>query len=593
MATDYSTLSDEELDKIIAGAEQPGKGLQAIQARGAKALATLPKATAEEIEPSAWGRGMAALGGALQEPVLGGMEKLRIMFPGRGAAGEEEPKRIGAERAARRATLRELEETPAGMLGATLGKGLPYALAQSPGAVGTAGALTGFLGGGPDRPSGPFSELGASGVQAGIEGLSGWLPAKALQAAGKAVGATTGQLTKEGIRAKEIEEAAQRLGVPRPTFGQTYPNSWVSAFEKADSSHAKLVNEQAEALYNVMKKDTPYGVPDVGGAYLDQLKQAVKNRYDLGAKMYQNVDDIVSSQGLGTLRPTYTANVLKNTGNPGYQTAVEELSKYGFEAGNMLGTTAAQLRQIPLSFADYNTARVATNKAWGNLNRAIDNAQFSGNAPSTELKAARKYLGDLRDALDSDAERWATQNAGNKEAVDAFKNANKYWKEQVVPTVVENPFARKVASQRRGFPTGERATSLSLSSANIPLVDRLLPTMSGPGEDMTVLLRNLPEVRATALTDEAAQTPRGTLHALAQAAEGRRDIGVLEKLASNIPVLSPAVRGTVNLRPIRRFAGAEDVLTGLPRAAAYSTAVPWGSNELQDYEAKLLGRSGR
>lgn len=594
MATDYSTLSDEELDKIIAGGDQPGKGLAAIQARGAKAIATIPPATAEEIEPSPLKRGFAALGGALQEPVLGSLEKLQLAFPGRGAAGDATRQRIATDRATRRGALRQLEETPAGMVGATVGKGLPYAMATSPGAAASVGFGTGFLGGGPDSPGGLGDELGSSLVKGVIESATAWAPAKALQGLGKVAGATTGQMTKEGVRAKEIEDAAKRLGIPTPSFGQTYPNSWVSAFERAAPTHARLVDEQAEALFSVLKKDTKYGVPDAGGAYLDELRNAVKTRYDLGGQMYQKVDDVVQNLGLGPMRPSYTANVLKNVNNPGFQLATEELGKYGFDASLMAGVPTKQLGQIPLSFADYNTARVAVNKAYGNIVRSLDNAQFSGQAPSAELKAARGYLKDLRDALDSDAARWAKQNAGNTEALTAFKEANNYWKEQVVPTVVENPFARKVGSSRRGFPTGERATSLSLSTANTPLVDRLLPTMSDRGADMTVMLRNLPEVRATALSDEAVQTPRGPLHALAQAAEGRRDIGVLEKLAANTPVLAPAVRGTANFRPIRRLAGAGDLLQGLPRAGAYSTALPWGQAELQETGDRLLGlRGGR
>lgn len=593
MATDYSTLSDEELDKIIAGGDQPGQGLAAIKARGAKAIATIPPATAEEIEPNPLKRGFAALGGALQEPVLSGIEKLQLAFPGRGASGDVVRQQIAADRTARRGALRQLEETPAGMVGGVVGKGLPYALATSPGAAASMGFGTGFLGGGPDAPTGLGAELGSSLVQGGIDAVTAGGSAKVLQGLGKVAGAATGRMTKEGVRAKEIEEAAKRLGIPQPTFGQTYPQSWVAAFERAAPTHAKLVDEQAEALFNVLKKDTKYGVPDAGGAYLDELKNAVKTRYDLGSQMYQKVDDVVQNLGLGPMRPSYTANVLKNTNSPGFQVAAEEMGKYGFDASLMAGVPTQQLRQIPLSFAGYNTARVAVNKAYGNIARSLDNAQFSGQAPSAELKAAKNYLNDLRSALDSDAARWAKQNAGNTEALTAFKEANNYWKEQVVPTVVENPFARKVGSGRRGFPTGERATSLSLSTANSPLVDRLLPTMSDRGADMTVMLRNLPEVRATALTDEAVQTPRGPLHALAQAAEGRRDIGVLEKLAANTPVLSPAVRGAANLRPIRRMAGAQDLLQGLPRAAAYATALPWGQAEMQETGDRLLGMRGR
>lgn len=594
MSEPQKTFVDPTEDDFVAprpAGTNPATGKQFTTGEVAREF--FPKTSAEDIEPSAVKRGFAALGGALQEPVLGAVEKVQMAFPGEGPAGQKRIQDIAAERAQRRQHLRTLEESPAGMFGATVGKGLPYALATSPGAAASVGFGTGFLGGGPDQPTGLGDELGSSLLSGGIDAGTAWIPAKALQVAGTAVGAATGRMTKEGTKAIEIENAAKRLGLPTPSFGQTYPSSWVSSFERASPAHAKLVEEQAEALFNVMKKDTKYGVPDAGGAYLDELKKAVATRYTLGSKMYSKVDEIVQNSGIGPLQPSYAANVLKNTNNPGYQLASEEMGKYGFDASAMAGVPTKQLRQIPLSFSDYNTARVAVNKAYGNISRSLDNAQFVGNAPSAELKAARSYLKDLRDALDSDAARWAKQNAGNKEALDAFKEANAYWKEQVVPTVIDNPFARKVASARRGFPTGERATSLSLSTANSPLVDRLLPTMSGRGADTTVLLRNLPEVRAKALTDEAVQTPRGPLHALTQVAEGRRDTGALEKLFANIPVLAPAVRGAANLRPVRRLAGAQDLMTGLPRAAAYSTALPLAQDELQDAGANTLGLRGR
>jgi hypothetical protein len=357
----------------------------------------------------------------------------------------------------------------------------------------------------------------------------------------------------------------------------------MASFEKAGGDYSTLVNEQAEALYKAITKDTPYGVPELGSKYLDELKQAVANRYAAGKQMYRAVDDIVSAKGLGKFMPGYTANVVTNVRNPGHSLASEELAKYGFDVPSMAGMKAQQLAKLPLSFENFNTMRVATNKAWGNLNRQIENATYAGNTPTAEIKAARDYLNQLRTALDNDAERWAAQNAGNREAVNAFKDATKYWKEQVVPTVVENPFARKVSSKQRGFTTGERATSLSLSTPNIPLVDRLLPTMSRRGEDMTEILRTLPEVRAMALTGEASQTPRGPLHSFAQAVEGPRDIGTLEKLAANTPVLSPALRGMANTRPVRRLYGATDVTEGAPRRILYPTAIPWGQGALQDY----------
>lgn len=586
----YTGPQEPSAPELDVSKAPPGKGAEVLAARNA-AVEQKMGVTPEVQKMGGAERFGRALWGNISEPFRGAAEKFELAFPGKGTDAAAP---IGDERSARREALRAIEATPAGMAGMVLGKGAPLALASTPaGAAGIAG-LTGFLGGGPDRPEGLFNELGTSALHGGVEAGTTWLPAKGLEMMGRTAGALTGQLTKAGARAKEMEEAAARLGLPRPSFGQTYPGGAMEHFEKASPSYNKLVEEQAEALHKAITSDTPYGVPAVGAKYLDELKAAINNRYNAGRDMYRKVDEIVDTNNLGKFMPGYTANVVTNTRNPGYQMAVEELGKYGFDAASMGGMKAAQLAKLPLRFENFNSMRVATNKAWGNINRQLDTARAMGNAPSAEMKAARDYLNDLRTALDSDAERWAAQNAGNREAVDAFKGATKYWKEQVVPTVVENPFARKVSSNRRGFSSPEQATRLSLGTANSPLVDRLLPTMSRQGADMTSLLRTLPEARAKVLTGEELSTPRGALHAAAQAAEGHRDAGIIEKLLANLPVVSPAFRGTMNLTPVRRLAGAEDVTAGWPRRVLYPTAVPRVAGGLQEYgEDRLRDRGGR
>ena len=91
----------------------PGRGSEVLRARNAAVEAMTPKSTAEEIEPSALARGLAALGGEVQEPFLGAAEKLQLAFPGRGKA-EETAQRISAERAQRRAELRALQRRQRG-----------------------------------------------------------------------------------------------------------------------------------------------------------------------------------------------------------------------------------------------------------------------------------------------------------------------------------------------------------------------------------------------------------------------------------------------------------------------------------------------
>jgi len=588
MADDYSKLSDEELDNLIAGRVNApaGQGTKAattaraaVQEKSARVEGGPP--IAEQIEPSAVKRGLAGMGGAMLEPVMGLAEKAQLAFPGEGAEGAANIKRVADERAQRRMYQRQLEETPAGQAGAFAGEVLPYvaAPARIPAQMAAAGGL-GFLRGGPDRPTGIGSELMTSGARGGLEAATTGVLMKGAQLAGRGANAALGRFSDEGADALRTNAAAERLGLPSPTVGQLMPRSAMGKIESVLPGRDELIEGQAKALGSKMSKDivTPEGnIADVGGVYLDEMKNAVQKRYQLAGEKYKAVDELVDSQGLGNLFPVYTARSVTATNSPGYTTASELLGRYGFDAAGMQGMKAADLGKLPLRFEDYHTMRVATNKALGALDRGIGNAERMGNAVPTENKAARKWLSDLKTALDSDAENWATRHAANAEAVGAYKDATAYYRDVVAPTILDNPLARKVASTRSGYPSGDAALRAATSTSGIPMVERLRPTMTPQGEDMTTVLRNLPEVAETLLSKTGTAPERQGALGRAVRATLSHPLAAAETAIGHVPGLESLSRSML----MKRLAASRDPLDQamLGRMMAGGAQYPQGGLE--------------
>lgn len=501
---DVTKMSDEELEAYASGLDitqaPPGEGARVRQERVAatreRAARIDPPPTAEQIEPSSIKRGLAAVGGAMQEPFLGIAEKFQLAFPGSTpSAAEATRARIGEERTARRTAQRQLEDTPAGQFGGFVGKAAPFA-AAGPTAIGQAamaGAL-GFAGGGPDAPDSLSNELINSAFTGAADAATTGIAVKGLQTVAKGLSGARGRFTEEGARAMATDAAAKRLGIPSPTIGQLSPNA-VRALQAPDD----LVARQAAAMEKATGKaiQLPEGeVMQTGGAYLDELTTAVKNRLALGSEKYSAVDQFIDEKGLQPLLPRYTANMATATKTKGYDLAADAMEKYGFPLRSMEGMTSKELGNIPLTMTNMHEMRVAANRALRFMDRM---AEAPSNVGRPDINDARKFLRNFKDSIDSDMGQWAKLNKGNADAVKIYEDANKYWRDVVGPTVSENPLAKKILSRSRGFDVPVEAISASTSTKGTALTDLLRPTMSRRGEDMTAVLRNLPDVRATML----------------------------------------------------------------------------------------------
>lgn len=518
---DGTPFSDAELDAIIAGGQQPGHGLEAIKARGAKAIASIPPATAEEIEPSALKRGLAGLGGAMLEPVMGAAEKFELMFPGEGAAGQERVRQIGAERTARRGALSQLKETPAGQLGAFAGEVLPYVAASPtiPAQMGV-GVGLGFLRGGPDRPTGIGQELATSALSGATEGATTGAMMKGAQWLGTGINAARGKYSNDGQKLMDIDAAAQRLGLT----GDIAPSVRQLALNVPES--AEQVGRQADKLRGTLSttRQVPGATGGVatqtipGGVLREELVDAVKTRYTQATQKYQAVDQLAQQTGAGNISPIYSVPQLvrlqKNAvkGDEASQLAASMINDYDQYALSWIGQPLAQgasqqqIKAAGIPVTTYHETRVAVGKALNNLQRTNP-----ANKTSAQVRA-QELLTDLKNGLDNEAEQWAKRNSTNRDVMDAYNDAREFYAKVVAPAVIENPLARKATTRRAPWTTAEEMYTAVSNPRNEELVARLEPTLGAAGTDALTTLRGLPDVGHAMATRRAPNAPmRGGL----------------------------------------------------------------------------------
>ena len=562
---DFSQMSDEELDAIINGVspEVSDNPVTAPALSAAKERIAIDAAKPDlTYGMNPLQLGLAGMGSDFNDIIQGVKEKGQIAFAPEGQAGKDLLAQIASDRKSRERTKEELFSNPEALAGSFAGQAATSALAPAriPAQMVLQGGLE-FAKPGSGKPTSIASELLNSVVRGGIAAGTTGIVGKGLNTLGKTAGAATGQYTPEGKIAVATKEAAERLGLPKTTLGQLYPNSPIASVERALPGYPERVSGQAQELRNVLDKpiNLPEGeVSNVGGAYVDELANAVNQRMKLSGDKYRAVDQFVAANNLGALQPAQTARVVASRGDPGYEVASDLLGRYGLDLTPFQNLKSAQIAQSPLSFDDFHTMRIATNKALNTLNRGMDSAERMGASIPAENRAAKNYLQQLKTSLDRDAEAWANRHSGNKEALDLYKDATQYYKDVVAPTVLDNPIARKATSRTKGFKSGQEGLSAATSSAGIPMVDRLYPTMTRRGQDMTDVLRNLPDVRATALSrDDSVPEMRGGLSQVLRAVTGH-PLTAVETVAGRIPGL----RGLSESKTATRLLGARDLLAG-------------------------------
>ncbi len=537
---------------------------------------------------SGLGLAMAGAGGEANDIYQGLKEKGQIAFRPEGEAGQALLKQIAQDRAERAALHEQLYNNPS----ANFGKfGLQAATAAAaPARLGAQMALQGGLGAskaGSQAPGGIGAELINSALHGGQEALAMGVVGKGVQALGKTLGATTGNYTQGGLEAIRTKLAAERLGLPATSTSQLFPNSASGRVVKSFPGYDDKVLEQALALRN--RLDKPIIMPEkeisnMGGKFLEELQTGVKNRLQLGSDKYDAVDALVQDKGLKPLSLLYTSRTAASTKHPGYEEGSQLLKDYGFDVPSLAGQDPRHLASLPATFAQLHEGRIAVNKAINTVDRDIASAP---NKVTPAMRQKRDYLREMKAALDNDAERWGNQNSGNKEALDLYKDATKYYREVVAPTVLENHVARKAVSRFKGFDSGQQALGMATSKNGEPLTALIEPTMSPNGQDLVQVLKGLPDVRKTALSQDLTPPPTQS-HSLWDLARVAlfHPFGTAEVLGSKIPGLHQLGESKV----AARLAAAQDSLQ--EGASPLSRMIPAGVLPRAAYGASQYVRPG-
>lgn len=501
----------------------------------------------------------AGMGEAVTEPYYGIKDKLALLGKPKGSAGDDLVRKLNAERADRERTNKMLYSNVPANLGRFAGKALPAMLfpAELPAQIALEG-VTDFLSPSGHKTDSALGEFSGSGLNA-LEGIGTMYgTGKVLQGLGKGYAALKGNYTKAGDEAMAINEAAKRLGLDNISIGQLAPWSRKFFGERNLSSYPEKVIKQGEQLANKTGGEIVPGIYDVGANYLDKLRSAINTRFNLGKQKYAAVDDHIEANGLSGYKPKETMDVVLDKAHEGYKTAMTHLDDYG---AGWLKDAPESFKNLNLRMSDYFDLRKSTNAA---LNRVTELAKNTG---KEKFLSAKEYLSSLKSSLDNDANTWASKNADNKEAVNLFRDATNYWKNSVVPTVINNPLAQQLIKKSGGFSSGEEALKATMTGRGMPETNLLRPTMSQEGNDMVDVMRAFPDIYKTILT-KGTIPEQGSLFSHLGSVKGV-PVGALASLKARLP----GVKNWNETEAAKRLFFAKNALEGTNAGrAAYGAA---------------------
>ncbi len=589
-----SNPTEEELDEFIANAgtkigatARPagtdpvtGKPLTAGDAIRSMFGADKPQDTSLGYGPVDLAR--AGAGSELNRMYQGAKHGMQMLFaPDNPEAKKAMLARIAKERGETATIDKMLMENPSAKLGSFLGNAAVYAAAPAriPAQMALAGAQ-GFLNDPQGETEGLANDIAVRGSNAALQSALTGVVGKGVQVVGKTLGAAAGKFTDAGKEAMALRDAAKRelgidLGLP-----ELDKHTWLSAFARRAPGYEKSLQESAGKLAESMQRVKQ--VPSLSGRSTSDrmmpgedlriaLADSAKRIEAGGRARWEALDDYLLQNNVPQVKPDNFLPTVENIGKtftsvkntrsgPVYKgnEVFDRVADYNDQAASwlkmMAGTPTGQQGSVP--FSALNDIRMAVGKALSRAER-----DMAAPNPVQATREARNELRKLYATLNTDLESWAKTNAKTGETKQLFDEANAYWRERMIPDVVQNRLARKVmqgeiGAKPRSFESAEQMYGDILGKGGEERVARLAETLSPRAKTQIDVLRTL---------DAAApRQPDGGLAGLALLRAAQVHPLSSAGMGTVLPH-APGIRWASRSRPIQALHFAEDVLRETPK----------------------------
>lgn len=517
----YNTATDDELREYISRLDD---AMVDPQPRGADELLqqVVTPAGATPDGRSGWELFGGGLKKSVADPLYEGPKDLaKTIWRG----GKKDLDQLNSERAQREEGDERLMNNWQAKAGNFTGKVVASALAPArliPQAILSAADAALSPSKGPIEDS--TSSLATRGVQ-GVEGAATTLiPGAVLKGVGKVAGAATGRYTPEGQEAIRLNDAANRIGVKR-NLGSLDQSSGLNAFESSMPGYSRTVEQQVKDFSEAAKREvqipsatgkstTPRVLP--GENVRESLVEAGQNLLNQGKTKWNELDSYIVQNNLAPVDPLKSAvrvndiaqkytPVVRGKPQIDKNPIIQRVQEYDDQAAEMLKWMSQNnVNSYAIPFSELHTIQAAVGKALARAERdaAAAGASMADRAQRTELK-------NLYGSLMSDVDSWGTKNPLAKEM---FDDARGFWRDQVVPGIINNKLYSKASKGTYGMnPRGylEPKSLYADISGNPQALSYLTPYMSPKHRDLIDTLTTMPDVSRALSTNTPHPTPSG------------------------------------------------------------------------------------
>lgn len=406
--------------------------------------------------------------------------------------------------------------------------------AAAPARLGAQAGLSAILGAlSPTKGDISGMELPSRAVQGGEAGLATTVVGAPLGVIGKKIGALTGKYTPENQAMVEAGRAARRLGII-PTTGAMMPGGGARGIEAGSSWYPEHVAEQGRVFASQAGKDVPVASATLGKtttrnipgeALRESITSAGEKMSQQGSKMWNSLDDYVRTNNLpaviakdtqDTVRDIATKYSPRNVqGNVSLRnnevfSYIERADKAGDVVADRFKNMLSGKKVATPSFSELHEMQTV-------VGRALSRARYDAGARNAPRSAddAVNELGRLYKSISDDVDRWTTTNPT---AGKMFQQAKSYWRDTVVPNVINNDLYQKASkgslgTSNRGYDEPRQFFSDVINKPEE--AKALYPTMDQKGRDLITSMHLMPDMSgiltAAKTQPVAVMTPEGKL----------------------------------------------------------------------------------